>query len=74
MLASDNYLKLVDTKKYADVQEVTGVLRKQVAKFSKNMDKINRAQKRVQEILGTESDEKNPSSSKFISFPRDQRS
>jgi hypothetical protein len=57
MLASDNYLKLVDKQKFNSVQEVSSVLRKQAVKFSKNMDKINRALTRVTEILETEGDE-----------------
>ena len=57
MLISDNYLKLVDSKIYEDVQEVSGALRKQAVKFSKNLDKVNRAKMRVNEILETEEDE-----------------
>ena len=43
MLASDNYLKLADPKKYSDVQEVSSVLRKHAVKYTKNMHKVNRA-------------------------------
>jgi hypothetical protein len=57
MLISDNYLKLVESKVYQDVQEVSGALRKQAVKFSKNLDKVNRAKIRVNEILETEEDE-----------------
>ena len=54
MLASDSYLRLVDSKEYNDVQEVSGMLRREVIRFGKNLEKISRARLRVDQILGTE--------------------